>query len=219
MRLLGKILSAFICILAVVIIVGVFLMFALSKDGDISNIVWTKEALDAYKEMPEDFTVEYYSEYEEHYFTEDGYFSVSKIRYIPSISQWQMTVRYNKSTLKYLTEDYGIEFKEGDDHFTFALKDDRGKVYRNFRYIKEIKGRYTYYRLLFDDVEIMDVNEVKLYVYIADEVQKDKHPEEHLGSLPVYYSDLPRDLYDHKDELPEDMKPTASLKDGAELLK
>lgn len=223
MKRLGKIMSMFICLLAVAICIMWVVMNIIDADGDISNIVWTKEALEAYNEAPEDFTVEYYKVYEDHFFTNEthnkGYFSVSKIRFLPAASQWQMTVRYNKSTLKYLSEDLNIKLEEGKDHFTFALEDSSGNMYTDFSYKKDVQGRYTYYRLIFDNVSIKNVSDVMIRIYLSDDIKDDVYPEEALGELPMYQADLPRDTYKFKKELPDDMKPESSLKTDDDLLK
>lgn len=219
MKRIGKIISGLICFIAVGSCVFIFVMSFIDADGEISNIVWTEEALAEYNKRPDSFVVDYYDVYEDHYFTEDGYFSVSKIRYMPDISQWQMTVRYNKSSIENLSLDYDRKLSETDNEFVFAIMDNEGVLYKEFSYIKTVKGRYTYYRLVFDDIDIKKLNELNLHIYFADDIKDGEYPEKNIGVLPVYNAKMPRDEYDFEDELPEDNKPTKGLLSGDTLLK
>ena len=219
MKNIGKVMSFLVCALAVFICIVMIVMNFTDGDGDISNIVWTEEMLEEYNKAPDSFYVEYISAYEERYFTEDGYFSVSEGRWIPSCSQWQFTVRYNKSTLEEFSEERGREFAEDKDHFTFALVASDGTVYRDFSYIRDAKGRYTYYRLVFDDVDISDIGDIQIMIYCLEDMESEELPGVAVGKLPLYYSELTREDYDFESELPEDMKPTEGLVSGNQLLK
>lgn len=213
MKKIGKLLSAAVCCLGFAICILVALMFILDRDGDISNLVWTKSAVESYNKSPETFSVEYIKAYDDAYFTEDGYFSVSASRRIPSIDQWQMTLRYNRSTVDELSRHGKIKEPEKEDLFTFTLTDNTGKVYSDFSYLKQIKGRYTYYRLVFDNVNIKKVDEIKINIYLT---ANDSEPEL-VGELPLFYSELPRDTYNFKKEMPENMNPTAGLMSSEQL--
>lgn len=219
MKYIGKFFTWLVTGLAAVIVVAMILLFALGGDGAISDLAWTEEMISVYSEYPEDFYVEYIKVYNEHYFTEDGYFSVSCSRYIPSCDQWQFTVRYNKSTLEQLSLERGETLEVGDEHFIFALEDSNGNIYRDFSYKKEIKGRYTYYRLIFDDVNIRKVEEIKIKIYYLSDMQGESLPELAIGSLPLYYPELARENYNYKKELPEVMEPTKGFLTQDELLK
>lgn len=216
---LGKLISGFICCLGIGLCIFVFTMSALDSDGKISHIIWNDTAIEEYETNSQGFTVEYYKVYEDHYFTEDGFFSVSKIRYMPTIGQWQMTVRYNKSTLERLSQDLGREIDRENDVFTFALVDDEGNMYTDFQYKKTVKGRYTYYRIIFDGLSIRTTDELNLRIWFSEDIQNGEYPEANLGQLPVYNSQMPRDVYKFKKELPENNKPTEGILSGDELLK
>ncbi|MBR6513465.1 MAG: hypothetical protein IKT46_01395 [Clostridia bacterium] len=220
MKKIGSILSWTVTGIAIAIVILIAVLFALDGDGDISKLTWTEEMIEEYEKYPEEFRVEYIKAYEdERTFTEDGYFSVSKSRYIPALSQWQFTIRYNHSTLRYLSEERGEEMAVEDDHFTFALVDDKGNVYRDFEYKKETKGRYTYYRLVFDSVNIKKVDDIQIMIYCIADIEGEELPKIAVGKLPLYYSVFERKDYKFKKELPEDMKPTEGFTSGDELLK
>lgn len=219
MKKIGKALSFLMCALAVIICVVVIVLSVTDGDGEISDIVWTEEMLEEYNAYPDSFYIEYVKAYEDRYFTDDGYFSVSEGRYVPECDQWQFTIRYNHSTLDALSEERGEEMSVDDDHFTFALFASDGSVYRDFLYKKHTEGRYTYYRLIFDGVDISKVDDIKIMIYCIDDLKGTELPSLATGRLPLFDKGLPRADYDYEKELPEDMKPTLGFKSGEELLK
>ncbi len=219
MKKLGSILSWGMTALAGVIVLLLIILFACDGDGDISRLVWSEEMIEEYQKYPEEFRVEYIKVYDERTFTEDGYFSVSKSRYIPNLGQWQFTVRYNHSTLEYLSEERDEEMPIEDDHFTFALVDNEGTVYRDFTYKRVTEGRYTYYRLVFDNVNMRKIGDIQIMIYCLDDMKGDELPEIAVGKLPLYYSELEREDYKFEKELPEEDKPTEGFLPDEELLK
>ena len=219
MKKLGSILSWSVTAIAGLIVLLIIILFAFDADGDISSLAWSEAMIEEYQKYPEEFRVEYIKVYDERTFTEDGYFSVSKSRYIPSLSQWQFTVRYNHSTLEYLSLERGKDMSVEDSHFTFALVDNEGNVYRDFTYKRVTEGRYTYYRLVFDNVNMRKVGDIQIMVYCIDDMEGDKLPDIAVGKLPLYYSELEREDYKFEKELPEGMKPTEGFVSGEELLK
>lgn len=120
-----------------------------------------------------------------------GYFAVADVVFIPEIQQLQILVKYNDSTLKALKKDYADDFSElGEDEYPDSLKDwyditvvlarditpdNKDDNYGNNRESVELiriqptevsgsthKGRYSYRRLVFDDVPL---DELTLAVY------------------------------------------------------
>lgn len=219
MKRIGKALSFLMCALAVLICVTVFVLSVTDGDGDISDIAWTQEMIDEYKAYPDSFYIEYIKAYDERYFTNDGYFSVSEARYVAPCDQWQFTIRYNHSTLEALSKERGEGMPLDEDHFTFALFASDGTVYRDFSYKKLTEGRYTYYRVIFDGVEISTVDDIKIMIYCIDDIENGELPKLAIGRLPLFDVGLPREDYDFEKELPENMKPTEGFKSGNELLK
>lgn len=219
MKKLGSILSWSVTAIAGLIVLLIIILFAFDADGDISSLTWSEAMIEEYQKYPEEFRVEYIKVYDERTFTEDGYFSVSKSRYIPSLSQWQFTVRYNHSTLEYLSLERGKDMSVEGSHFTFALVDNEGNVYRDFTYKRVTEGRYTYYRLVFDNVNMRKVGDIQIMVYCIDDMKGNELPDIAVGKLPLYYSELEREDYKFEKELPEGMKPTEGFVSGEELLK
>ncbi len=219
MKRIGKALSFIMCALAVLICVAVIVLSVTDGDGDISDIAWTEEMIEEYNAYPDSFYIEYVKAYEERYFTDDGYFSVSEGRYVPECDQWQFTIRYNKSTLEALSKERGEEMSVDDDHFTFALFASDGTVYRDFLYKKHTEGRHIYYRLIFDGVDISNVDDIKIMIYCIDDIEGGELPKLAVGRLPLFDVGLPREDYNYKKELPADLKPSSGFRSGKELLK
>ena len=218
MKYVGKILSWTVCGIGIGICVLMLVMFALDGDGEISDLVWTREMIEEYNRAPEDFSVEYIKVYDDHFFTQDGYFAVSASRWIPSVQQWQFTVRYNKSTLEALGKERGEVMAVEDDHFTFALHDSDGNVYTDFEYKRETKGRYTYYRLVFDDVDIKKIDDIMIRIYCIGDMTQGSYPDVTVGELPLYYARLPREEYDYDDQIPSPLAETGGMLSSKELL-
>ena len=93
-------------------------------------------------------------------FSESSMFSVYTILYSPEAKQLQVTVRYNNRALNYLTQDY-TEAKSlvesGSEIYVFNLsytKDDTQHTVDTYKYVKDEKAGYTYYRLIFNGIEL-----------------------------------------------------------------
>lgn len=116
------------------------------------KLLWTDNIKEEYRQNG---TLTVYEQDPEQAFEEDGCFSVYSVKYIPSVSQLQLTVRYNKSTVKYLQEFYPDETLD-ESPFAYVLRDNNGNIYGNCSYSVTQKGRYTYLKLAFDNVKLFD---------------------------------------------------------------
>lgn len=93
-------------------------------------------------------------------FSESSMFSVYTILYSPEAKQLQLTVRYNNRALNYLTQDYPEAkalVESGSEIYVFNLsytKNDSQHTLDTYKYVKDEKAGYTYYRLIFNGVEL-----------------------------------------------------------------
>ena len=124
---------------------------------------------------------------------EDSMFSVSMITYAPQIKQLQVTLRYNNRALKYLKNEYPEAGSGDGEIYTFALRDNNGVRYSAYSYTKAEKTGYTYRRLIFENVSLTDVSEMKLLVFYSG--QESKENPRH--TLYVYRYDFAKNDYDH----------------------
>lgn len=139
--------------------------------ASMKKMIWNDTARAAYAEMGDDFKVERILSSDS--FSKDSMFSVDMITYAESIGQLQFTVRYNDRVLRYLEQDYpgATEATKGTETYVFVLKDNLGNVYTDYEYVSDARSGYTYRHLIFDNVTIEDVTEIKLHVYYAGDVQ------------------------------------------------
>ncbi len=107
---LGKIFSfrtfkkflKFLMYMLVLVVYG-FLFFRLctgKPPKELSALLWTESVHDAYTAYGDDLIV--YEQEPIESIAQDGYFSVSDIRYIPAAQSFQLTVRYNNSSIEAL---------------------------------------------------------------------------------------------------------------------
>ena len=104
---------------------------------------------------------------------EDSMFSVSAITYAPQIGQLQVTVRYNNRALNHLKTEYPDAAAVNGEYYVFALRDNLGVKHTAYSYTKAEKTGYTYRRLVFDNVSLTDVSELKLEVYYVGQENMD----------------------------------------------
>lgn len=178
-RTLKKILKI-ICIVlisAVYLVLGYRLITGLGVPGAATKLVWLDNTKAAYNAEGGDLSV--YAQTPEATFGEDGRFSIYQMKFIPEISQLQLTIRYNRSTVAALKSSIEKKYAapEGataeekaeaqakteealsmidDAPFAFILRDDAGKVYTKYSMTSFKKGLYTYVRLVYDDVELFN---------------------------------------------------------------
>ena len=199
-----KIIKRTLAILIYSLIAFIFLFFfwrIYTNDHDpkaAKNIVWDGAMTKAYEKSPETFKV--YTQKISDYITPDGYFSVGHLRYFDSVSKLQLTLKYNRSTLKYLKEAYSLS-ESPNDPWIFVLCDKDGSeisVGTECAFAKY--ALYRYHRITFDNVDLDGYATLTLKVYYKENYDSDdKKP---FGELGIYTSQTPLEEYDFSDELP-----------------
>ena len=107
-----------------------------------------------------------------------GYFGVVQCVFIPEAKQVQIVVRYNNSTLRHLALDYGLDeipSKDlhlfdvtlikttdltpdvADDDLTDTSTFSTTRYFPSETYVRDTTQLYTYYRYVFDGVEVDDL--------------------------------------------------------------
>ena len=100
-RTLKKCLKLLMYILVLVVYGLLFFRLCTGKPPKtLSEILWTESVYNAYEENGEKFLV--YEQEPIESMAKDGYFGISDIRYIPSAKSFQLTVRYNNSSIEAL---------------------------------------------------------------------------------------------------------------------
>ena len=183
------------------------LIWRLCSSGDPEEVKYLmgNDALyEAYEEHGKDLILQYQlqdtitlAEYNR------GYFSVTQYVFIPEARQVQLVFRYNNSTIKHLAVDYELEVvpDKSEDLFDVTLVTTTDKTPENRednantehltmeRYYPTTFKRtetslYTYYRFVFDNVEITpDMLYVFADVYYMGDLNYDERP---YGTLCLY---------------------------------
>lgn len=164
--------------------------------SSMKKMIYNEITENGYNTYGEDFTVQHIlasESFNKDGMPEDSMFSVSMITYAPQIRQLQVTLRYNNRALNYLKAEYPDAGNVDGEIYTFALRDNHGVKYSAYSFTKAEKTGYTYRRLVFDNVELTDVSEMKLLVFYSG--QESKENPRH--TLYVYRYDFAKNDYDY----------------------
>lgn len=156
------------------------------------------EALSAaYEQYGEDLTLRYQDQEEVTNAKRNyGYFAVVQCVFIPEARQVQIVVRYNNSTLKHLALDYGLSEIPSkdlhlfdvtltkttdltpdipDDDLTDATTFSVTRYQPSATYVRDTTQLYTYYRYVFDNVEMDDLTiGVFADIYYVEDIDYEK---------------------------------------------
>lgn len=158
-------------LIALVYILLIGRMLLAKPRGDMARYLWTNEAVEIYNQSKESYLIE--TAYLKEIIDGDtGYYSISDFTMVRSTGEVQLTVRYNNSTLKKLNELYPDRVDNGED-FLFALKDDNGNVYTDYKYKSSTNFLYNFRRVVFDDVELNDESSLYFCVYYVGDIEAD----------------------------------------------
>ena len=93
--------------------------------------------------------------------SDEGYFFAHSLFLIPDADQVQITVRFNRSTVKKMQELYGDAVAD-ENSFSYRLSDSQGNVYLPSDTEKDSRFLYRYRKLTFDGVAFPLPSEVVL---------------------------------------------------------
>ncbi len=194
----------FVCFVFGLIALMLVRLISSKPPASMKKMLFNEITENGYKTYGEDFEVQHIfasESFNNDNRAEDSMFSVSTITYAPQIKQLQVTVRYNNRVLKYLEKDYPDASEKTDEYYVFALADNFGAKYTSYTYTKASKTGYTYRHLIFENVSITDVSEIKLHVYYSGETNKEvpRH------TITVFRYDFAVGNYDYGE--PPDKKP------------
>ena len=207
-RIVGYVFKA-ICVLFIVAVIGLLLWRITDSRTDpqpVKTIMVNESLCNAYEKNDGKLTV-FYQEQNKYTQAEDnyGYFAVTQSRFFKEADQLQVVLRYNNSTLKYLTEDYSLANVPERDENVFDITvvvaydltpendaDNFGNDEDSVRFerfypadtLSHQKTLYNYRKLTFDGIKIDEsVLAVYLDVYYVGDVDYDETP---YGTLLLY---------------------------------
>lgn len=206
----GRIISLVLKIVLVLLIVAVLgiLFWRIASSGipsSLKPILITERTLDGYRKAGNQITG-YYQNQNTITRTERayGYFSVPSAVIIPEANQVQIVFQYNHSTVRHLAEDYHLDAVPAYDadlyDVTLVVTQDKtpgdpndNTQIENLEEIRihptlvrsESTGLYQFYRLVFDDVPILENVTVGVFVdvYYVGDIDYEQEP---YGALCIY---------------------------------
>ena len=180
--LIGKIIKysliAFVIAINALVLWRVFFSANIPKNLD---VLQKNEAIsEAYARHGDELILQYQDQYSVSYDKgREGYFGVPTYVFIPEANQVQLVFRYNTSTLRNLAKDYGLEEipNKADELFDVTLlhvtdltpEDATDDAQSKVRIQPTTKERettllYTYYRYVFDGVEVKEGDAASVFV-------------------------------------------------------
>lgn len=149
---------------ALIIFIYGFFALRLCTSNPKQDILITQATYNAYNNNKDSFVV--YSQNPQIFIDEHdskqntGYnLAIFNITYIPQAKQLQVTVRYNKSTLKLLEDVYGSDINT-DEPFVYSLLFEDGTRITSYTYKATKTNRYHFRYIVFDNVELEAYEEV-----------------------------------------------------------
>ena len=203
--ILKKILKVILFLIPVgTIIFYLVTSYSMRVPGELKKYFWTESNLSLYERAGDEIDIRTGTTYDG-YMTEDGWFGIFSVLYTPQANQFQITLRYNKSTVTKLNEERvkaGLsELKEGEENFVCVLYSEKGgDIFTEYSYKGEDKSRHVYRRMVFENVEMNEDERIWLYVYAKDTVDFESEPQ---GKLLVYENEYGSEKYTLTDKEPK----------------
>lgn len=228
----------YILLAAMAIMLGalIYLLWTERDPAALRTLAWTEEAVKRYESSEDGFRVTSITGFDGRTYSQDGAIGISRVSRVVDLSEWQMLVRYNDSTLRALEEKRGASGFPDTERFVFTLQDDLGNVYTDYYFLTAETSRHNYLRLIFDDVPlsfdgeqtgedgstrsvVSRVREMQLNVYCREDVADGVYPESPAYHVYIYSDNAAQyDYKNLKDELPEG-GPTPGLRASGSLLR
>ena len=172
-----------------VIAILLWRIFSGGVPKSMQSYIWTDEAYSIYTAAPDDYSIYHYKRNDN--LSKDGKFMASYVYYVKETGEFQITLRYNNSTLKKLAADYSLDSLPENEPFVFTLTDQNGKVYTEYEYSVDKKNLYNYRKLIFKGIDM-----APLTVKPADpdrgddEINREKEEKAKVKlTLKVFYAD------------------------------
>lgn len=191
----------------IIIAVNVIVIWRVCFSGDpseVKTILVNENTLHAYEEHGDSLLLE---TQDQRTITSSGLFSVTNYVFIPEAKQLQITVRYNNSTLRKVSEKYGLDEIPNREDTVFDVSvvkttdltpentDDNidPETLSEERFFpSEVKNAYkrlySYRKFIFDGISYEDAVGIFADIYYIDDVDYVKEP---YGALCLYDNEMP----------------------------
>jgi hypothetical protein len=143
--------------------------------SEMKEILWTDSAKRVYENDPKNFKAYTWDLSYIYDDSQEGNFFASSQVILPTVEQFQITLRFNDSTLKKYSEKYSKNIE--DIEFEYYLSDNNGKHYPLTTMITDRAfNLYNYVRLVFDGVDTTSVTHLYLDIYFKGEADLESRP-------------------------------------------
>lgn len=152
------------------------------------KFLWNERSIEAYNTYGDELEIFTLFEYNSN--SSENIFTISDIRFIENISQFQFTLRWNNKTVENLMALDGIDNTDSDkEPFVFAIGDDKGNIYTDYEYISDSRYNYSFRRMIFDGIELENVQSLSVLAFTTYE-KEEMTKEDACSQIPLYiYSD------------------------------
>ena len=218
-KIIRKTISITLKLLALAVFVFLIIRMNMGNDPKQSKtFVWTENSITAYNNDPSSFKAYLYKHPDN--FSHDGLFSATNVYFVPSIGQFQISVRYNDSTLKYIAEEYKLDKVPTGEQFIYIITDTYGNTYTDYTITHFDKNIYNFNRIVFEGIDLnatknnttgeeITTEGVEFYlllnVYYVDDVVLSSP----LGVIPIYDTEFYHEPIDISKNLFKDNKATS----------
>lgn len=114
----------------------------------------------------------------------DKVFYIENIMYTEETKEFQFMLRYN--TQNEIAKDILAKYEDGEEPFAFAIKDNKGTTYTEYKYFTSSALMYKYYRVVFSNVDTSAATEMSVKIY---ENSDNIDPHVTVDSCILWYSD------------------------------
>ncbi|MBE6717779.1 MAG: hypothetical protein E7574_00785 [Ruminococcaceae bacterium] len=222
-KIIKKTITYSLRLLALFVAGLLFYRIMISKAPEQSKeFLWTETSISAYNDNPSEFKAYLYKHPDN--FSQDGLFSANDVYFIPSIGQFQITVRYNNSTLKRIAKEYELKEIPDGEQFVYTITDTLGNTYTDYKIISFKKNIYNYNRIVFENIDLNatknnsqntpqtnEEEKEEFYLLLNVYYAKDVVLSTPLGIVPVYDNKFYHEPIDLSEKLFKNNKATSGL--------
>ncbi len=182
MEKIGKILKWSVLALIVALVAAILVRIYIGEDDSVlKDLHPDARVLALYRENP-DFEIQY-----QHMgvpISDDGMFASVSMFYIPELEQWQITMRFNRSTVERVCEAFPEAVNTAPEQlFRYTMSDGESECVGRI-VATDYKYMYTYQKVIFDGMPYEGKPELMIYTSLNGIENSDRSP------FCFYYNDV-----------------------------
>jgi hypothetical protein len=182
--------------------------------SEMEEPIWNEKLFSAYTEAKNNGTeLEMLQIPTSNAFSDEGMFSLYTVTYTPSVNQLQLTLRYNNRAYGYLVQEYPEAqaiIDAGGQVYDFSLtvqREEGEQLLSSYGYITKEQFGYTFYRFVFDDIDLTGVSRITLNVaYVGAKIDPRHTISVYNYTTHKTVADLPYFSYSEPDRVTDGIK-------------